>query len=112
MKTYLALRMHSILAILVMPYVIGPGIAAPQVTATTTSPLDTPTPTNTLPPVLHYGQCGGVGYTGSTVCVEPYQCVAIEDIWVSLVFPFGIIRCIHTLITPLFSIDVQFSQCI
>ncbi|KAJ6559850.1 Alpha/Beta hydrolase protein [Mycena capillaripes] len=27
------------------------------------------------PPVQHFGQCGGQGYTGSTVCVPPYTCV-------------------------------------
>ena len=42
-----------------------------------TSPAP-PAPAPTSAPggsgVAHYGQCGGIGYTGSTVCAAPYTC--------------------------------------
>ncbi|KAI8631229.1 carbohydrate-binding module family 1 protein [Xylariaceae sp. FL1651] len=38
---------------------------------TTTSSAPTSTATGT---VAHYGQCGGSGYTGPTVCASPYKC--------------------------------------
>jgi len=41
--------------------------AAPTTTATTTNP----TGTGTVP---QYGQCGGTGWTGGTVCVSPFTC--------------------------------------
>ncbi|KAG9002018.1 hypothetical protein FRB94_004168 [Tulasnella sp. JGI-2019a] len=40
--------------------------------ATTTSTSTTTSTTAT--PVAEYGQCGGTGYTGSTVCASPYTC--------------------------------------
>jgi hypothetical protein len=36
------------------------------------------TPTSTSPPSgqtqVHWGQCGGIGWTGPTVCASPYAC--------------------------------------
>ncbi|KAG8976697.1 Xyloglucanase, partial [Tulasnella sp. 427] len=29
--------------------------------------------------VGQYGQCGGINYTGSTVCDSPYVCVKLND---------------------------------
>ncbi|CAE6478877.1 unnamed protein product [Rhizoctonia solani] len=29
--------------------------------------------------VAQYGQCGGIGYTGSTICDSPYVCTKISD---------------------------------
>ncbi|KZP33694.1 carbohydrate-binding module family 1 protein [Athelia psychrophila] len=42
----------------------------PSSTSTTTA-TSSGTPTAT---VAEYGQCGGVGYTGSTICAAPYKC--------------------------------------
>lgn len=44
--------------------------------ASSTSTTSSATSTSTLPPVAHYGQCGGQPgvFTGSTVCVAPYVC--------------------------------------
>ncbi|KAJ7458142.1 carbohydrate esterase family 1 and carbohydrate-binding module family 1 protein [Mycena latifolia] len=36
-------------------------------------PVNPPPPP--LPPVQHWGQCGGIGWNGGTVCVAPYTCV-------------------------------------
>ncbi|KAI0429061.1 family 74 glycoside hydrolase [Xylaria sp. FL1042] len=43
---------------------------------TTTSSAPTSTSTGT---VAHYGQCGGIGYTGATTCVSPYVCTVQND---------------------------------
>ncbi|GAB5588876.1 hypothetical protein Unana1_03776 [Umbelopsis nana] len=42
------------------------------ITATTTSATATPTGTCSS----HWGQCGGIGWTGPTCCTAPYTCVA------------------------------------
>ncbi|KAK3680566.1 glycoside hydrolase superfamily [Podospora appendiculata] len=44
-------------------------------TATTTGPV----PSVTLVP--QWGQCGGIGYTGSTQCQPPYTCVYLSEWW-------------------------------
>lgn len=31
-------------------------------------------PTSTVGLIAHYGQCGGQGWSGGTVCVSPYTC--------------------------------------
>ncbi|KDR65927.1 hypothetical protein GALMADRAFT_81349 [Galerina marginata CBS 339.88] len=41
------------------------------VPASTTAPSSTPAPVL----VQHWGQCGGVGWTGPTVCAAPYTCI-------------------------------------
>lgn len=47
-------------------------------TSTSTSSTSPPPVTTTTPPatgtVAHWGQCGGIGWTGGTVCVSPYTC--------------------------------------
>jgi cellulose 1,4-beta-cellobiosidase len=41
---------------------------------TTTSTKPTTTSTTSGPTQTHYGQCGGTGYSGPTVCASPYKC--------------------------------------
>ncbi|KAK0721633.1 glycoside hydrolase superfamily [Lasiosphaeria miniovina] len=48
-------------------------------TVTRTSSTPTPTPTGTL--VQQWGQCGGIGYTGSTQCAPPYSCNYLSQWW-------------------------------
>ncbi|KAI1366459.1 glycoside hydrolase family 74 protein [Xylaria arbuscula] len=45
-------------------------------TKTTTSASTTTTATTTVP---QYGQCGGLGYTGSTTCASGYTCTVQND---------------------------------
>ncbi|KAF7333018.1 Glycosyl hydrolase, family 61, 9 [Mycena venus] len=45
-------------------------------TTTTTSAASTTTAAGT---VAHFGQCGGLTYTGPTVCVSPYTCVVSNE---------------------------------
>ncbi|KAG6908400.1 hypothetical protein DXG01_004829 [Tephrocybe rancida] len=48
--------------------------SAPTTTPTTsTPPTTTTTPSGTQ---AHWGQCGGIGWTGPTVCASPYTCQA------------------------------------
>jgi chitinase len=49
-------------------------------TMTTTSAVTTTTPSGPGT-VNQWGQCGGTGYTGSTVCNAPYTCVEISVWW-------------------------------
>ncbi|KAJ7842194.1 cutinase-domain-containing protein [Mycena olivaceomarginata] len=49
----------------------GGGGTTPPVTTTTTTP-----PGNTGGTAAHWGQCGGQGWTGPTVCAAPYTCQA------------------------------------
>ncbi|EKM58977.1 glycoside hydrolase family 61 protein, partial [Phanerochaete carnosa HHB-10118-sp] len=44
----------------------------PPPSSASSTPASSPTPSG--PTVAHYGQCGGQGYTGSTVCAAPYTC--------------------------------------
>lgn len=46
-----------------------------------TSATATPAATSTSTPVQQWGQCGGTGYTGSTVCASPYSCSCISVWW-------------------------------
>lgn len=48
------------------------------VTATTTT---TASATGTGTPVPEWGQCGGIGYTGSTQCASPNVCVRLSEWW-------------------------------
>lgn len=48
-------------------------------TTTTTSGPGTTSPPGSVP---QWGQCGGIGYTGPTVCVAPYTCKKQND-WYS-----------------------------
>ncbi|POR33100.1 Endochitinase 2 [Tolypocladium paradoxum] len=47
-------------------------ISKPTSTPTTSTSAPTTTPTGTVP---QWGQCGGQGYTGPTLCAAPYTCV-------------------------------------
>lgn len=44
----------------------------PPVSSTTTPPVSTTPPVAGT--VAHWGQCGGIGWTGGTVCISPYTC--------------------------------------
>ncbi|KAI0456275.1 putative class III chitinase [Xylaria acuta] len=58
----------------------GTPTSTTMVTSTTTrQPSGTPTGTG----VPQWGQCGGIGYTGPTVCQAPYKCVKTGDYWSS-----------------------------
>lgn len=50
-----------------------------KATSTTSSKKTTSTPTSSNA-VAQWGQCGGIGYTGSTVCKSPYKCVS-NSVW-------------------------------
>ncbi|KIJ31028.1 carbohydrate-binding module family 1 protein [Sphaerobolus stellatus SS14] len=56
----------------------GGGTGSTTTTIIGTTPGTTSTaPTSTAPSgatAPHWGQCGGIGWTGSTVCVAPYTC--------------------------------------
>ncbi|PQE04355.1 glycoside hydrolase family 45 protein [Rutstroemia sp. NJR-2017a BBW] len=45
-------------------------------TSTTTTSAGGGSGTGT--PVAHYGQCGGIGYSGSTACASPYTCTVVN----------------------------------
>lgn len=51
------------------PTTSAPSNTTPLTTTTTKSPA--PTSGGTVP---QFGQCGGSGWTGATVCVSPYKC--------------------------------------
>ncbi|KAG9034425.1 hypothetical protein FRB95_013222 [Tulasnella sp. JGI-2019a] len=53
---------------------------ATTTTTTKTSTTTTATSTSTGT-VTEYGQCGGTGYTGATVCVSPYVCTYQNDFY-------------------------------
>ncbi|KAF8148705.1 putative acetyl xylan esterase [Crassisporium funariophilum] len=53
---------------------INSRLSATPVGTTTTPPTSTGSPGGSA--VAHYGQCGGQGWTGSTVCAAPYTCQA------------------------------------
>ena len=50
------------------------GSTPPPVTSTVSTPRPTSTPPAGGSGVAHYGQCGGIGWTGGTVCASPYKC--------------------------------------
>ncbi|GJJ15232.1 hypothetical protein Clacol_009508 [Clathrus columnatus] len=55
------------------------GSASITVSAGSTAPSSSPSNPPTNPgsgTVAHYGQCGGIGWTGGTVCAAPYTCQA------------------------------------
>jgi len=57
----------------------GGGTTTPPVTTTTTTTtVSSTTTTATGPTQTQWGQCGGNGYTGPTVCASPYKCVAVS----------------------------------
>ncbi|KAB5588559.1 hypothetical protein CTheo_8001 [Ceratobasidium theobromae] len=56
--------------------------ATTTVTSTSSSSSTSSTATTTTTAAgataTHYGQCGGTGYTGPTVCASPYTCTAVS----------------------------------
>nr|Q00023.1 RecName: Full=Cellulose-growth-specific protein; Flags: Precursor [Agaricus bisporus]AAA53434.1 cellulose-growth-specific protein [Agaricus bisporus] len=61
-------------------YGSGGNGGSPTTTPHTTTPITTsPPPTSTPGTIPQYGQCGGIGWTGGTGCVAPYQCKVIND---------------------------------
>ncbi|KZS92721.1 hypothetical protein SISNIDRAFT_106898 [Sistotremastrum niveocremeum HHB9708] len=63
-----------------------------QTVSTHLGSRDTPTTTATLPfctpppaPQTHYGQCGGQGYAGATVCTSTFTCSPIAPTYYSQV---------------------------
>ncbi|KAI1423186.1 putative class III chitinase [Xylaria sp. FL1777] len=76
---------------------LGSGSGNGSTTTTTTRGTTTPTPTSTTVTtstrttttttqpgqtgVPQWGQCGGIGYTGPTVCQSPYTCVSTGAWW-------------------------------
>lgn len=59
----------------------GTSTTSTGVTVTVTSTSATATATNT-PGQVHWGQCGGQGWTGPTVCQSPYTCTYVNQ-WYS-----------------------------
>ncbi|THH23170.1 hypothetical protein EUX98_g8009 [Antrodiella citrinella] len=60
---------------------VGPTSApttAPSTGPTTIPPPPPPTTTAPGPTQTQYGQCGGTGYTGPTVCASNFQCIAVS----------------------------------
>ncbi|KIJ43285.1 carbohydrate-binding module family 1 protein [Sphaerobolus stellatus SS14] len=60
----------------------GNGAVSPAPTSTATSSTGSTSaaapPVSSAPPAVtvpHWGQCGGIGWTGPTVCAAPYTCV-------------------------------------
>ncbi|EPS43163.1 hypothetical protein H072_2864 [Dactylellina haptotyla CBS 200.50] len=45
---------------------------------TTTTTITTRTTTASGPVATHWGQCGGIGFTGPTVCESPYTCTQLN----------------------------------
>ncbi|KAH9924284.1 glycosyl hydrolase family 61-domain-containing protein [Epithele typhae] len=67
------------------------GSSAPGSVSTTSAPTTTAVPTTStasaptstaVGTVTHYGQCGGLSYTGPVDCVSPYKCV-VSNAYVS-----------------------------
>ncbi|RDB18011.1 hypothetical protein Hypma_000695 [Hypsizygus marmoreus] len=58
----------------------GGGTTTPPTSSSSTTTPTTPTTTTTAtgPTQTQWGQCGGNGYTGPTVCASPYTCVAVS----------------------------------
>jgi hypothetical protein len=52
------------------------------VTATRTTLVPIGTPTSTGPTQSRWGQCGGQGWTGPTVCASPWTC-QVQNQWYS-----------------------------
>ncbi|KAF9009665.1 glycosyl hydrolase family 61-domain-containing protein [Cyathus striatus] len=58
---------------------ITPSTSVPVVVPSSTSQPTTPSSTAVPGTVVHYGQCGGLTYSGPTGCVAPYACVKSSD---------------------------------
>lgn len=73
---------------------------------TTAKVTATPTATGTAETVAEYGQCGGIGYVGATVCASPFTCNVENDceLSLSLKMPFA-----HN---SEVDFDTDYSQCL
>ncbi|KAF7338889.1 Endoglucanase GH5 [Mycena sanguinolenta] len=61
-------------------------ISSTSTVSTVTSPTSSPPSTTTSIPTStptsvsqHWGQCGGIGWTGPTVCASPYTCQELNS---------------------------------
>ncbi|KAG6866152.1 hypothetical protein C0991_008106 [Blastosporella zonata] len=52
----------------------GASSGSGSTTTATTAPATTTTATSSSGTAAHWGQCGGIGWTGPTVCASPYTC--------------------------------------
>ncbi|KAJ7281954.1 RlpA-like double-psi beta-barrel-protein domain-containing protein-containing protein [Mycena rebaudengoi] len=59
---------------------LSPGAPGPPASTVTVTGTTTGSPTTTAPgsTQTQFGQCGGTGYTGPTVCVTPFTCTPIS----------------------------------
>ncbi|EKM56323.1 glycoside hydrolase family 61 protein [Phanerochaete carnosa HHB-10118-sp] len=55
-----------------------PPSSTPTVSVPASSPSSTPTSAPTGPTVAQYGQCGGQGYTGATICASGSTCTVVN----------------------------------
>lgn len=60
---------------------------APSSTSSTTPSSTSSTAPGTGLPVPEWGQCGGIGYTGSTNCASPLSCLCLSTWWCHCVNP-------------------------
>lgn len=56
-----------------------PVVTSSSTARVTSTTVPVATPTATGPTVSKYGQCGGIGYTGNTVCVAGSTCTKAND---------------------------------
>ncbi|KAF5324111.1 hypothetical protein D9619_011382 [Psilocybe cf. subviscida] len=59
----------------------GQTTVTPTTTRSTTTAAPSSTSTASGPTAPHYGQCGGQGWTGPTVCASPYVCTVSNPYW-------------------------------
>lgn len=59
-----------------------PTTSAAATTAQNTPPPTTPAGGGGSGTAPHWGQCGGIGWTGATVCASPYKCT-YSNAWYS-----------------------------
>ncbi|KAH8099888.1 glycoside hydrolase [Cristinia sonorae] len=60
----------------------GPAQPPPPPVSSPAAPVSTPPATPTSPPAAtqtHFGQCGGIGFTGPTTCAAPFTCSKQND---------------------------------
>lgn len=73
---------------------------------TSSSSSSTSTPTQpSSGTVAQWGQCGGIGYTGSTTCASPYTCHVLND---CKLYHFATLRCIPLMFYLAY---LDYSQC-
>ncbi|KAG8698808.1 hypothetical protein FRC08_005689 [Ceratobasidium sp. 394] len=57
----------------------GPTTVRPTTTAKPSTTTTSSAPAGTGTPVVKYGQCGGIGWTGSTLCASGSTCTKVND---------------------------------